>query len=364
MIDKDLIISKEDYIKNDFIKSLKDILIGINNDNMDYSILEIKNKIEEFYILNEKNINIEEHIIDDNSIENLITLVKTAKNYNLENTSFINLGPFIREGLITIGAESSVGKTAFATQLSIDILENNNDTILAFYSLDDSKMFIIKKIISYLLNKHNNIDYQCTDNELIENIKSNKYKTLNILMNNRIAVFEKLSIYNLYEEILKLKDNAYKKLNIKNPRLIIVIDYLQIIEHDSHNLREGLNKICSYLKDIQKKLNCIILLLSQFNRSKDSEVNTLIRYRETSEIENVSDVCINLENIKNEIKYNTKLHIVKNKAGEKDKEFISYRNAYTFGLFIENNKKNRVKNIDFQQDNYTILEENIEDLIF
>ena len=76
MIDKDLIIAKEEYIKTDFIKSLNIILNKINDDNIDNSILEIKNKIDEFNILNEKNINIEESIINDNSINNLINLVK------------------------------------------------------------------------------------------------------------------------------------------------------------------------------------------------------------------------------------------------------------------------------------------------
>ena len=364
MIDKELIISKEEYIKADFIKSLNIILSKINDDNIDNSILEIKNKIDEFNILNENNIIIEESLINDNSLNNLINVVKNTKQYKLENTSFINLTPFIKDGLITIGAESSVGKTALATQLAIDILENNNDTILAFYSLDDSKMFIIKKIIGYLLNKHKNIAYTNTDKEFIENIKHNKDKSLHILTSSRIAIFEKLSIYSLYTEILKFKENVRKNLNIENPRLIIIIDYLQIIEHDSNNLREGLNKTCAYLKEIQKKLNCLLLLLSQFNRSKDTEVNTLVRYRETSEIENISDICINLENIRNEKEYNTKLYIVKNKAGEKDKEFISYRNAYTFDVFIENNKKNKMVNIDFKHNNYTISEDNIEDLIF
>ncbi|WP_047115138.1 DnaB-like helicase C-terminal domain-containing protein, partial [Brachyspira hyodysenteriae] len=120
-----------------------------------------------------------------------------------------------------------------------------------------------------------------------------------------------------------------------NPRLIVVIDYLQIIDHDSTTLREGLNKICSYLKDIQKQLNCMMILLSQFNRSRETNINTLIRYRETSEIENISDLCINLESVSNQADYNTKLYIVKNKAGEKNKVYTSFRDAYIFNKFTE-----------------------------
>lgn len=361
MIDKDLIINKEDYIKSDFLNSLRSILNDTNKNNIDNNILAIKNKLEEFNILNESNFNIDDTIINKDYMDSIIKLIKNTKYYNLDKTSFINLKEFIKDVLITIGAESSVGKTSFATQLSLDILNNNEDTILAFYSLDDSKFFLTKKMISYLLKDYN----QSTDKELVKLINDNKNKSLKLLTSERIAVFEQLNIYNLYSQLIKFKKNAQDKLNIKSPRLIVVIDYLQIIDHESNNLREGLNKTCKDLKDIQKKLNCMMFLLSQFNRSKDNNVNTLIRYRETSEIENISDICMNLESIKNSNKYNIKLYIVKNKTGEKDKEFVSFRNSYNFDTFKYDDSKKYIKSIDFNSNNnYNNNEEFIEDYIF
>lgn len=333
MIDRDLIIDKEDYIKNELINNLKEKLNEVNKNNIDNSILEIKNILKEFTILNEENINIEENILNNNSIEHLINLMINTKPYNLENSSFIELKDYIRDSLITIGAESSVGKTSFASQMALELLENNDDTILAFYSLDDSKVFLTKKMIMQLLYKKNK-----KKNYIDEDIKKiiNKHKNdLKLLLSGRIAIFEKINIYNLYVQLLKLKNNAINKLNIKEPRIIVVIDYLQIIDHDSTNLREGLNKVCSSLKNIQKELNCMMILLSQFNRSKETNINTLIRYRETSEIENISDLCINLESIQNVDSYNTKLYIVKNKSGEKNKIYTSLRNIYNFSIFNE-----------------------------
>lgn len=371
MIDKELIINKEDYIKNNLINNLKTILTQTNNNNIDSNILEIKNIIEEFNIISESNFNIEENIIDDKDIIQLEETLKNKKSYNLENTSFYNLSPFINNKLITIGAESSVGKTAFSTQLALNLLENNNDTILAFFSLDDSKTFLLTKMINYLLSKHN-IEYD------VSNIKKYKNTFLKLIYSKRIAIFENIHIYSLYSELLKFINNA--KENIKNPRLIVVIDYLQIIDHESYNLREGLNKICKDLKNIQKKLDCMMIILSQFNRlpiintiqpnnnnNKENTINTLSRYRETSEIENISDICINLEAVRNK-KYNTRLYIVKNKSGEKDLIFTSTREKYTFSTFIEIDRN--AKKLDFNKKQHynnidnTNNKNDIEDTIF
>ncbi|MEI0487432.1 DnaB-like helicase C-terminal domain-containing protein [Brachyspira intermedia] len=364
MIDKDLVIDKEDYIKNDFINSLKFILNETNKNNIDNNILEIKNKLDEFNALNENNFNLEENILNEKSIEDIINIIVNTKSYNLNNTAFSELECFLRDSLITVGAESSVGKTSFASQLALEILENNDDTILAFYSLDDSKTFLTKKMIQQLLNKNSKKQYN--DENITKLIKKHKNDYLKILLSQRIAIFESLNIYNLYGQLIKLRNNIQNNLNIKEPRIIVVIDYLQIIDHESSSLREGLNKICSYLKNIQKKLNCMMILLSQFNRSKETNINTLIRYRETSEIENISDLCINLESIQNNDYYNTKLYIVKNKAGEKNKVYTSLMEGFLFNKFKENNTINTYKKVkiasDYTKENYDT--QTIDDFIF
>ena len=362
MIDKDLIIEKEDYLKNDLINELRIKLNDINENNIDNSILDIQNLIKEFISINENNMHIEESLLNESSIDNLIDSINNTKHYDLKSTSFSKLSDFLRDSLITIGAESSVGKTSLASQLALEILENNNDTILVFYSLDDSRIFLIKKMIMQLLSKNTKKQYY--NDDIVKLIKKHKNDYLKLLLSGRIAIFERLNIYNLYNQLLKLRKNAQINLNIEEPRLIVIIDYLQIIDHENTNLREGLNKICSYLKDIQKKLNCMMILLSQFNRSKETNINTLIRYRETSEIENISDLCINLESVQNEDSYNTKLYIVKNKAGDKNKVFTSLREGYYFNIFDRFNILYTPKVIKKYNSDENYITESIDDFIF
>jgi replicative DNA helicase len=80
----------------------------------------------------------------------------------------------------------------------------------------------------------------------------------------------------------------------RSDRIIIAIDYLQIMPTDGQLLRESLNATVKELKEFQKAMNCLLLLVSQLNRSTDS---TTYRYRETSEIENQSDVCLDMFHI-------------------------------------------------------------------
>ena len=102
MIDTDLIMNKEDYLKNDLINTLRDKINSVNKNNIDNSILEIQNILKEFNILNENNICLEKNILNEKSIEMLINSIINTSHYNFENTSFNALKDFIKDSLITI----------------------------------------------------------------------------------------------------------------------------------------------------------------------------------------------------------------------------------------------------------------------
>lgn len=54
----------------------------------------------------------------------------------------------IQAGFYIIGAETNTGKTAFMTNLFLDILETNKETKGIYFSLDDSKDIIINRFIA------------------------------------------------------------------------------------------------------------------------------------------------------------------------------------------------------------------------
>ena len=226
----------------------------------------------------------------------------------------------IRDGFITIGGEASAGKTSFLTDISIDLLRNNKDTAFLFYSLDDGSHISGKRILSQI-NQKNLFHTSIED-------KSHKSPHLNLL--NKIVIRESINI-NL---LIKEADAVKKKTGCS--KLIIGIDYLQAIpSEDSGDRRIFLNNYFMALKEKQKSLEkaggCIMFCLSQMNRDENSGG---YRYRDTSEIENKSDVCMDIELPKIEKKVNgirktigdkesneRVIRVMKNKMGKRGMTF-------------------------------------------
>ena len=190
----------------------------------------------------------------------------------------------IRDGFITIGAEANAGKSSILTALSLDILKHNRDTAFLFYSLDDSIYLSGKRILSQITGEN---QFKSSSFNLAMLSEQEEQEVKNLL--SRIVIKEHLNMNTLELEAVKVKKICGAD------KIIIGIDYLQIIPTPPDMIRrEYYNDIVKALKEIQKRLEptgCIIFLLSQFNRDTES---TTHRYRETSEIENQSDVCLDI----------------------------------------------------------------------
>lgn len=202
-------------------------------------------------------------------IENFIVEPLALSHFEELNRHGLNS---IRRGMITIGAESNVGKTSFMTAIAIDILRCNPDMCFICYSIDDSVYTTGKRIFSQLENRNlfysEKLDLRPENRDLAE----------------RIIIKECFDVRRIEEQIAA---TGYQPRNV-----IIGLDYLQIVQLSSgSDKRELYNDLVKQIKDKQKELDCLFIVLSQLNRSRQGGTFT---YRETSEIENQSDVCINL----------------------------------------------------------------------
>ena len=56
----------------------------------------------------------------------------------------------VQPGFYLLGAESNVGKTAFLTNLTMDVIETNRDVNVIYFSLDDSINYTVYRFISIL----------------------------------------------------------------------------------------------------------------------------------------------------------------------------------------------------------------------
>ncbi len=302
-------------------------------------------------------------------LESLFTnddIVEQSSIYNTSDTlKIFQYNSLIRDGFITLAGFSSSGKTSFAIQMGLDILKNNKNTVLVVYSLDDSKAFLKKKMYKQLLDDNRSVDIS-----FLNPVENSILKYSGYLDNNIIERIHILDNINLFKDVNAI--DIYRDLqgienyhnNIENLKLIVVIDYIQILEHDSINIREGLNRACKELKNIQKSFNCMLIALSQLSNEGN--------YRETSEIRNISDIIIKqysekeyVEKVlkKNYTENNNNMNFVftveKNKAGIKGMIYrASINSNFIFSNFIDNYS---YKNNAAQNNSYDLSELNDED---
>jgi hypothetical protein len=264
--------------------------------------------------------NVLSNLYDDH--DDILNKPITLYDIGSDTFSILNNDNFrvFRDGLITIGGEFSSGKSSLVTRLVLDLLihENKNKLAFLFYSLDDSKYITGKRILSQLNNQNLFIE------NFNENLTISRDSWTGIL--KRIFIKEKLSVTQTKDGLSLtgiMGDVARVKELTGCKAVIIAIDYLQIITNTTnYDNRIFYNYTLKELKEIQKLLQdiggCILFLLSQFNRTP----STGARYRETSEIENQSDVCLDIAgNEKDKSDMKRFIKISKNKLGKKGIEF-------------------------------------------
>lgn len=192
-----------------------------------------------------------------------------------------------RDAIIVCGGERSSGKTNFVTHYAFDILAHNPDFCLINYSLDDSEFISARRIISQGI-KQNALEGDFNAEE-IHHILKRIVITESDPPSSEIKAKQNKKI-SISEQIINIADRVKKTTGTS--RVIFIIDYLQYVKPSGE--RSDLNLIVKQFKIAQKKLTttggCIMFLLSQLNRDRDSEN----RFRETSEIENVADVILTI----------------------------------------------------------------------
>jgi replicative DNA helicase len=203
------------------------------------------------------------------------------------------LGGFHKSDLIIIAARPSMGKTAFALELT-KRMALTTKTGVAFFSLEMSK----DQLVDRMLSSASGID--------LYKIRSGKFGG-----NNESQEFEKLggAISTLSEapiwiddngglNILELRSKA-RRLKMKHNVGVIIIDYLQLMtsgnNRNNGNRVQEVSEISRGLKLLAKELNVPVIALSQLSRSvesRDDKRPMLSDLRESGSIEQDADVVM------------------------------------------------------------------------
>lgn len=237
---------------------------------------------------------------------------------------------FQKSELIILGARPSIGKTALAICMLINISVVKNIPA-GFFSLEMSGNSIAQRIYSI----YGNISNQKLRKSMLS--KQDLSSIENIT--NQIS---KCPLYVCDTPNIKLFDlkTTARKMKALYDIKIIFIDYVGLIvpdELESHPRHEQVSFISRNLKSLCRELQIPIVLLSQVTRDTEGKAPTLANLRESGSLEQDADVVLFLhrdrhtKNKEGEImqSIDTKLIIAKQRNGPIDDIDLSYIPEYT-----------------------------------
>ena len=204
---------------------------------------------------------------------------------------------FQKSDLIIMAGRPSIGKTAFALTLSLNIINYSKLPVLIF-SLEMSK----EQIMYRLLSMETNISQS--------RLRSGKlYKTDWIKLNKIIKIFSKLPLFIDDSSDLSVQDirAKIKTILLQHKKIgLIIIDYLQLMQNPTiknQNRAQELSQITRGLKNVAREYNLPIIALSQLSRNvetRNDKKPILSDLRESGSIEQDADLILMLyENDRN-----------------------------------------------------------------
>ena len=196
------------------------------------------------------------------------------------------IGSFQNGCLHYIGARTSTGKTSFLLNLIHNIIKNEPELPMAFFTLEMTKEIISTR----LLCMSSCIDFLSYGNMALNNEQILRMKESRKMINNNLFIDDRPVDTNmLYTKVR----NMVKIDGVK----IVFIDYLTLIRCNGgfNNNHEKINDVSKTLQALAKELKIPIICLAQLNRqssSRPDKTPTLSDFRESGSIEEDADICM------------------------------------------------------------------------
>ena len=199
----------------------------------------------------------------------------------------------VPNGLITLGAIPSIGKTTFMLQVADNMASMENTKVL-FFSLEMSRFDLISKSLSRLTYQCEDLE-QLTCDELLSNDEAIDYNTIaqryEPMANNLYTIDYLYKIEDITSFINQFRDA------FSNENVVVIIDYLQYILCGNSNDKQAIDLITKRLKELSKELGITIIAISSLNRANYSGNITMESFKESGSIEYTSDILMGLEYI-------------------------------------------------------------------
>ncbi|NWQ41932.1 replicative DNA helicase [Bacillus sp. EB106-08-02-XG196] len=197
-------------------------------------------------------------------------------------------GGFQESDLIIIGARPSVGKTAFALNLA---LHHAVQDVSVIFSLEMSKKQLLKRAVC-ISEEISSVKLRNPYRYFSEDDWSKYTNALRQIAGSQLHIFDKagMNVNYIYSKVRRLR----KKFG-EQARLLVIIDYLQLIDGDikhKGNRQAEISEISRFLKKLARELNVSVIALSQLSRGVEARQDKrpmLSDLRESGQIEQDAD---------------------------------------------------------------------------
>ena len=173
----------------------------------------------------------------------------------------------LRPGTLTvIAAFTSVGKSALAMNIAVNVARNGNPT--AYYSLEMGKAELAARAVSPEVR----IAASIIANEALSDAGYETFKEMAPPMGRLPIFIDERSTVSFDSTISSIR----KMARVKGVRLV-VIDYLQIYTQTGENVEANLAQMARAAKNVAVETGTAVILLSQLNRSSDTPSLKMLR---------------------------------------------------------------------------------------
>ena len=215
---------------------------------------------------------------------------KNALKFSEYKTGFKNIDDNLTlySGLYLLGAQSSLGKTTFLHQIA-DNFAKDNKKVLYFSFEQKADTFACKSLtrLSFYKGKRKKVKDVRIDNE--ENNELIREYTPTASNLKIIECCEVKYDLNKIDNYIKGFINKYKEIPI------VFIDYLQLIRDYEKNHQASIDENMAKLREIQRKYNMIMFVISSLNRNSYYNIITKESFNGSGNIEYSADVMLGMQ---------------------------------------------------------------------
>lgn len=233
--------------------------------------------------------------------------------------SFPKLDAFLSGGLygsmlLTIGARPSVGKTAYGVNLAYQIMSNDPEVQVDFFTLEMNKREMLNRFVA----RHTSISSQRLKRPAVALKDYERGAVENAIewyRERKLRVYDK--VLTLSGILSIIRENASKS---KPNKYVAIIDYIGLIKIENSRAQrwEQVGQISRELKIIANEYNVPVVALAQLSRGveqRQDKVPMLSDLRDSGSIEQDSNVVAFLHRPDDENRNVVQLTIQKNREG-------------------------------------------------